>query len=349
MATPSRRADPSVAQRLFEAAPQFDFFQAVRLLERLYPERQPVGREASPGDAVVRFHAHVSLGFPPSAVHAITPPRDASQPAHMTVAFMGLVGLMGALPRHYTELLLERARQKDATLRDFLDLFHHRLTALFYRAWEKYRFPVAHERAMARPQEEEEPFAGYLFHLIGLGTPGLRGRQAIDDHILLQYAGLLSRRVRSASTLAGLLQDYFRVPVAVTQFVGQWLPLEPEQRSCLGVRTAANTLGATAVAGRRVWDQQASVTVRLGPLTLAEFRQLLPTGSAFRPLLHLTRFVAGPAGDFTVRLVLHAAEVPRCRLGQRQTPGSQLGYTAWLPRTAPGRDADDAVFPGAPA
>ena len=38
MATQSRRADPSVVQRLFEAAPEFDFFQAVRQVEAI--ERQ---------------------------------------------------------------------------------------------------------------------------------------------------------------------------------------------------------------------------------------------------------------------------------------------------------------------
>ena len=42
------------------------------------------------------------------------------------------------MPRHYTELLLQRIREKDFSLRDFLDLFNHRLTSLFYRAWEKY-------------------------------------------------------------------------------------------------------------------------------------------------------------------------------------------------------------------
>ena len=43
--------------------------------------------------------------------------------------------------------------------------------------------------------------------------------------MLLCYAGLLAQRPRSASALAGLLQDYFGVPVTVMQFVGQWLPL----------------------------------------------------------------------------------------------------------------------------
>ena len=92
----------------------------------------------------------------------------------MTVAFMGLTGPLGVLPRHYTDLLLERGRRKDWTLRDFLDIFNHRLISLFYRAWEKYRLPIVYEAAAWRHQENDCG-SQYLFDLMGLGTSGLRG------------------------------------------------------------------------------------------------------------------------------------------------------------------------------
>ena len=37
---------------------RFEFFQAVRLLEKLYPERKPVGGSALPLQEVVRFRFH---------------------------------------------------------------------------------------------------------------------------------------------------------------------------------------------------------------------------------------------------------------------------------------------------
>ncbi len=64
----------------------------------------------------------------------------------MAVACLGLFGPSGSLPDHYTSLVIQRLRQHDFALRDFLDLFNHRTISLFYRAWEKYRFTIAYER-----------------------------------------------------------------------------------------------------------------------------------------------------------------------------------------------------------
>ena len=149
MATSGGRTDPPVKALLFEEGYRFRFFQAVRLLGRVYPGRQPVGRDASPTDEAVRFRSRATLEFPASDIQEISPPQDGS-PAQMLVNFMGLTGPSGALPQHYTELVLERMRVKDHALRDFLDLFNHRMLSLFYRAWEKYRFLLPYERAAAK-------------------------------------------------------------------------------------------------------------------------------------------------------------------------------------------------------
>ena len=345
MAAKSWGTDPPLEHVLFEEGYRFDFFQAVRLLERISLHSQPVGHDASPTQEAVRFLSHLSLSFPPSAVHDITPAENGSGPAQMTVAFMGLTGPLGVLPRHYTELLIERVRHKDLTLRDFLDLFNHRLIALFYRAWTKYHFPIAYEQAMSR-HERDERFSLYLFDLIGMGTRGLRGRLEVEDEALVFYAGLLAQHPHSASALEGLLKDYFEVPVTVSQFLGQWLPLSVTNRSRLGPREANNVLGGSAIAGRHVWDQQAKFKLCLGPLTFAEFCQFLPSGNTFQTLVEVSRFYAGEEYDFDVQLLLKAAEVPWCRLGGGEETAARLGWSAWLKTQEFTDDAADAIFAG---
>lgn len=344
MATESRGTDPSIAEELFSEGYRFDFFEAVRVLERIHPERRPVGHGGVPKQEAVRFRSRVSLEFPPSAIYDVTNGDNGSRPPEMTVAFMGLTGPLGVLPRHYTDLLQERLRRKDHALRDFLDLFNHRAISLFYRAWEKYRFPIAYEQAVAQ-RTDFDTFSLALFDLLGMGTKGLRGRLQFGDEALLFYAGLLGQHPHSASALGAILQDFFEVPVNVGQFMGQWLTLSPENRTRLGGE-ANNMLGVSAVAGNRVWDQQARFRLRLGALSFAEFNRLLPDSQRFQLLVQFARFVAGQEFDFDVQLILKAPEVPRCQLGARGERAPRLGWSTWLKTKEFTHDAEDAVFTG---
>jgi type VI secretion system protein ImpH len=344
MATESGRTDPSLAEELLEEGYRFDFFEAVRVLERLYPHRRPVGRDASPAQEVVRFRARLSLAFPPSAIHELIETNGSDRPVEMTIAFMGLTGPLGVLPRHYTELLIERKRRKDHTLGDFLDLFNHRLVSLFYRAWEKYRFPLGYERAVAQQQGYDD-FSLSIFDFIGMGTKGLRGRLEIGDEALLFYAGLLGQRPHSASALVGILRDFFEIPVEVRQFIGQWLHLSKENRTSLGGE-ANNSLGVNAIAGSRIWDQQARFRIRLGPLTFREFNRFLPVSKTFRLLVQFARYTVGQEFDFDVQLILKAEEVPKSQLGVTGERAPRLGWTTWLKTKDFTHDAEDAVFTG---
>jgi type VI secretion system protein ImpH len=343
MATQSRSTDPPLDHVLYEEGFRFDFFQAVRVLERLLPNRQPVGGDSLPSKEAVRFRSLLSFAFPPSAVQDIARPGGEKDPAQLIVAFMGLTGPMGVLPRHYTELLLERERRRDATLRDFLDIFNHRMISLFYRAWEKYRFPIAYERSRTH-RSGYDPFSECLFHFVGMGTPGLRGRMETGDEILLHYGGLMGQQPRSASALEAILQDYFDVPVKIEQFVGHWLRVSDEYFTRLGRNDGNNQIGMGAFLGSRFWDQQAGFSIKIGPLKFERFRDFLPSGGAFNSLVQLTRLMSGAVHDFNCQLILKATEVPKCEL-RKPGPGTfRLGWSSWLKTHDFLSDADDAML-----
>ncbi len=342
MGASGRRPDPSVADLLLERGYQFDFFQAVRLLSLLYVHRKEVGRQAQPHDEVVRFGQRLSLEFPPSAVHRIDQPgQPDGGPVRMMVAFMGFVGRQGVLPLHYTELMVARQMARDTGLVAFLDLFHHRLVGLFYRAWEKHHFFVAYERGAAGG-EAQDHLTPYLFDLIGMGTEGLRGRGRIQDLALLRYAGLIAQRPHSASALAGMLRDYFGVAVEVEQFRGQWFSL---QELCyLGPPEVSNQLGVGAIAGDQVWIQAARFRVQVGPVGLERFQAFLPGGPALAELAELTRFFVGEGPEFDVQLILRAEEVPWCRLSEEGAGAPRLGWVAWLKTEPFQQDACDTIL-----
>jgi type VI secretion system protein ImpH len=292
------------------------------------------------------------LAFPAGEVAGLRLPEGRGAgglpPAEMTVAFLGLAGPCGVLPPHYTTLLLRRLRRRDTALRDFLDLFHHRLTSLFYRAWEKYRLPFAHERHRldARPGEEDLPTRA-LYSLVGLGTAGLRGRRQVPDQAFLYYAGLFSHWPRSAEALEALLGDYLEMPVRVLQLQGQWLSLEREDRARLPGPACPqgrnNRVAVNLVIGDRVWEVQSKFRIRVGPLTAKQFRRLIPSADGLLPLCQLARSYAGPEFDFDVQAVLLPREVPWCRLGG-DGEGAYLGWNTWVRCGDFRRDVDDAVF-----
>lgn len=342
MATSGRTEDIGVTdspleQMLRKEACSFEFFQAVALLQRLRPTSRAVGRFSNPEDEAVNFRANSSLAFPASAIQEIAWPD--SGPVRMLVNFMGLCGPMGVLPYCYSELVLERRQAKDATLQSFLDIFNHRMISFFYRAWEKYRFPVTHSLG------DEDSFTHHLLDLIGLGTAGLQNRQSVPDEALIHFAGLLGEQSRSAAALEQILGDYFEVPVEVEQFIGGAYPLDPDTQCCLDdSESDSRKLGFGAVVGDEIWDQQSRVRVKVGPMTLAQYKEFLPDGSAYKPLVALTKFFSNAEFDFEAQLILKREEVPRCEVGTEDGAAPRLGWVSWLKSAPVPRDPDDTIL-----
>ncbi len=342
MATTGRTEDldlsgSPIEQILREDACSFEFFQAVTLLQRLQNDRKPVGRFSNPQDEAVHFRTNNGLAFPASQIQEIDWPDDS--PPQMAVNFMGQTGPMGVLPYCYTELILDRLRAKDKTLQAFLDIFNHRIISLFYRAWEKYRFPVTCYLG------NEDLFRHHLLDLIGLGTAGLQDRQEIPDDALLHYVALLGQQSRSPAALEAILRDYFGVPTEIEQFAGAWYRLGPDSLCRMEDEgSESQQLGRGAVVGDEIWDQQSRVRIRLGPLTLSQYCDFLPDGSAFEPLKAIVKFFSNDEIDFEVQLVLKREDVPGCDIGYEGDTPPRLGWVTWLKSEPIDRDPAETIL-----
>ncbi len=324
---------------LFERQPfSFEFFQAIRILERLQPERKALGYFNSPRNEVVRIGAYASMSFPASYIQQAK--WAAGDQPFLVVNFFGLIGTMGVLPHFYTVLLMERLRVKDTGLRDFLDLFNHRFVSLFYRAWEKYHFGVAYERGAL------DAFSRNMLDLVGLGTKGLQSRLALRDESIVFYGGLFAQRPRSAIGLEQVVSDYFDVPVKVRQFVGAWYKIDANTQCELddwGYQVSRQ-LSVGALVGDEIFSNQSKIRLRIGPLSLAQYRQFLPDGSAYPALRSLVRFWAGDALESEVQLVLHRTSVPTCQLGDPDGEPPRLGWLSWAKSQTQARDPDETVL-----
>lgn len=317
---------------------RFDFFQAVRVLGRLSPALDPPGYFSRPGREIVRLRVNNSLKFPRGQIESIEWAENGQ--ARMLVNFMGLTGPAGVLPYIITEFILERERTKDHGIRDFFDLFNHRMISLFYRAWEKNRFFIGYE------QKQNDQFSRHLLALIGLRTSGLQNRQAISDHALLFYTGLLALQPRSATALQQILEDFFKVPVEIEQFIGAWYTVgQTDQCGFRDHASLSEELGAAVIVGDAVWDQQCRVRIKIGPLTAKRYLEFLPHGKAHEALCAITRFFGRGQVQFQAQLILKRDEVPQCELGREDADAPQLSWFSWL-KSKPffNRDPGDTIL-----
>lgn len=317
-----------VERRIGQAGAGMDFYQALRLLENAHPALPRIGASLRPRDDALRFGQDPSPGFQPGALAGLRPAADGAR-ARLAVNFTGLFGPNGPLPLHITEYARDRARNhRDATLVAFLDIFHHRMVSLFYRA------RASGDPATSLDRPDSDRFGDYVGSLCGIGTPALRGRDEIGDFAKLHFAGLMANGRRPASGLVTILRAYFNVPVELEQFVGHWMAIPPQSQTRMGARESGNRLGASTVIGTRVWDRQHKFRLVIGPLDYAGYRRMLPGGASLRRLIDWVKSYAGMALDWDVRLVLRQSEVPRLALGARQ-----LGWTTYLGSGPAVRDA----------
>lgn len=328
----------SVIENLLEAPQGFEFFQAVRLLSKLYPNRGQVGGKSDPEDEVVRFSTSLSFAFPTSDIKDLTQGESNEDPLNMEVAFMGLASpnSFGALPLRYTEHIQALERDKNHGLRDFLDMFNHRFISLFYRAVAKHSMALSHE------QEDHGIIEKILLCLIGMGLQGMENRLSFHERALLPRAGHVARKPISAVSLEGLISSYFDVKAEVDQFQPRWYRIEEEDLTLLG--RANHTLGEDSILGSQVELSQFGFRVRLGPLTWKEYQSFLPIGEGLKSVMELIRLTTGAEFDFDVQLVLKADETPELKLQSDPEQLPLLGWSTWLKSKEFESDPRDAVF-----
>ena len=338
METYGWRGNNSLTDWLYAEGYRFDFYQAVKILETMYPNSEPLGEGTMPEKEAVRFMSRISMSFPSTNIDEIYKPTTIDELPKMVVNFMGLAGHFGPLPLPYTELILDRIRHKDTSLRDFLDIFNHRLISLMYRARKKIRI------GFEQQAPEKTNFAGYLFSLMGLGTKGLKKRLKVEDRAILRYAGLFALKPHSISGLQAILMDHFKMNIRMQSFVGQWFKLDNNQLTKIGDLGQNQILGQSAVLGNRVWDQQSKFQIHIGPLNMARFREFLPIGTKFAEILSLTEFYAGHEFDYEIVLTLHAEEIPATRLSG-DIGITRLGWNSWLHSQKPKLDTEVKLSP----
>lgn len=310
-------------EALARAPGTFDFHAALRRFETWQPDLPRLGEADRPSDEPIRLGQLPSSAFEGAMLTSFSAQGDG--PPRIAIGFLGLWGPQGPLPGHLTDYARDRLKHAgDATLVRFADIFHHRMLLLFYRAWAKSHPTVSMDRLSS------DRFALYVGALMGLGLQASRNRDDVHDFAKLFYAPWFASPSRSADGLGSLLSDYFQLPIAIEEFVGDWLELPRDARWVLAESRETGSLGR-AVIGGRAWSRAHKFRVVVGPLDAVELEQMLPTSDSVEALASLIRHYSNDEWAWELCLLLDSSLSTPMRLGG----GSRLGWTTRIGRGAP--------------
>lgn len=335
MADHTRHPRPDLSHRASDPL-AMGFFELVRRLET---PTERFGRAGGPAREPARLGQRVRLSMATRDIAGYRP-GDGTRAPEVDVEVLGLLGPEGALPLHLNRWIMARLSDRwfagddnhatsDTTFLDFCNMLQHRMLALFWRAWGD-----------ARPEVQAELGTGGRLQalvdaLAGIGLPGLKAPDGTPGFSALarRHATSLAQEVHAPERLAGLLGDLLGAPVAVVEFIGEWIAIPRALQTRLGRAHAA--LGRGAVAGARTFQRQSRIELKVGPLALAPYKRLLEDAALRSALSRAILFAHGTDIAVDLRLAVAARSVPDPRIGQ-----CQLGRTTWIsPRRS--RDADD--------
>lgn len=358
MSTSSRRKIFSIIQGLTHAPYNHSFIQTVRLLQRSALlkcadfERvasKPVARFTPPSTEVVRFQTNNSLSFPSTEIDSLSQVTNSMGIKQWKVGinFMGLTGNSGVLPYHYTETVLQRLKLKDESLKKFFDLFNHRTISLFYQASIKYNLAIDYEQNKTNANIGSDNHTQALLSLIGLGTKNLRNRHFTKDESLIYYSGLLTQQIKTSSGLKTILENHFKVPIKIKEFVGQWHELIDDVRSRLPSRAQSsgqnNRLGKSAMLGSKGWLAQGKFSIVIGPIKSAQLQDFSPGTKTLKSMDEMVRFYAGVESNFDFKIKVWKSDIPSRMVLNSKNPPS-MGWNTWLTdKNKPSKSSDETI------
>ncbi|WP_241649446.1 type VI secretion system baseplate subunit TssG [Rosenbergiella collisarenosi] len=293
-----------------------NFFATLRRLSAMDQEKPIPGNALSPAEENFRLSQAVSLAFPASEVASLS---WHDQQLAVKLFSLGIWGPQGALPLHFSELAFTRAQQQDTALIDFIDLFHHRSMAIFFRAWHAAQDTAS----LDRPQHDR--FSHYLHCLSGLSSTVAQDG-GLTHHEQLSAGLHLARKTCSPQDLIATLNAWFHLPFQIEEFQPEWITVGVEGQSQLHNATHGPQLAAGGILGNTCYQVSHKFKVWCGPLTYEQYLSLHPEGSPWARLGEAIQRLTGGYYHYDLQLVLAADAAPLPTLSGAQ----QLGFDTWL-------------------
>ncbi|MEM7744213.1 MAG: type VI secretion system baseplate subunit TssG [Pseudomonadota bacterium] len=253
MANQKRRTDRRLIELFAEQPHRYSLVQAARIVQ------------AATG-VPPRYRAAIDGAFRRSDVLAVHPEAEGDAIA-LETGSITFFGMGGALPAPVAQVIQERERAGDPSMRRFFEIFSHRFTQILIDT-VRLETPAARVAPPSRG-----PHADVLRSL--LGRLDHRGESAQIADWLMASTGVLHQRPVSLNTIAAVVTNHFGTPATCRGLVGGWVKTDPSD--CAKVSSFGGArLGRNSALGTRAWLQDAGTEIRMGPIDAATRDGFLP-------------------------------------------------------------------------
>lgn len=319
---------------LGHALHRYQLFQLLRLLEAGGLEAPRLGERGPARAEAIRLRPSTSLGFPCAEVVELSqqPGLDGKARTLITANMTGLYGVGSPLPRSYAhQILLQDDEQPQQ--RDFLDLLHHRLLSVWYRAWCQNRYEQSFR------SDGSDLLSRALLDLLGIAPETSAADLGTEPLRLLRYLSLLLLHTRPVAGLETLLAQELELPIRIEALPLRWVLLAQNQWLRLSAQSP-RALGRDVVIGSRHLDRMGSLRLHIGPVSYKTLLGLWPDAPLHRRLYALSRFYLRQPLDLELHVQVPAAEVMRLRLGGDDSQRGALSR----PQSLGAPQSDPVVF-----
>lgn len=302
------------------------FRAVVAFLERALRTPARVGEDGPVFEEPIRFRADPSLSFAASDISAVvaTNPAHAGPPVEVVTTFLGLTGAVSPLPSYMAEEVAQEPAH-EPVLRDFYDIFHHRMMSLAYRGMTRYAYPGAVEPGFV------DDWSRRLLAFTGIDVYEHPAATELPMWQILRLAALLAVRRPTAWVIERALADVLAtsldgVPVEVVQFAGAWVPIDASEQTRLGERNSR--LGRDFVVGREAFDVAGKLRIRVGPCSREVFYRFREDPHVHLLARETVKLFCRDPLEIDLGLVLAADQLAGMRLSSRSR--QRLGVDTFL-------------------
>lgn len=313
----ARSSSLSIVEDLQAAPGTFAFAQAVDVALRFLRKQ---GFSADKQSCL--FTVNPSLAFPPADIESLSfnIPEKGPAKIEMMLNFLGLHGADSPLPAYFTEYIAQNRDETDA-LRDYFDIFNHRIISILMAIWGKYRYYAQYEAAA------NDKLSQRFFGFIGAAVPETRMAKSIQWPRLMAYMGLIALNGEAASSLESILRHYFRhSEIFIIPCIPRWVRIPEDQQTWTGVQNCE--LGHDFILGDEILDQTGKFRIRIEALCWDDFLSFLPCSDKFSELIDVVNFVLKSRFSFDVELRLKDGEIHPWVLDDEDY-GTLLGWSTW--------------------